>query len=293
MSKKALGRGLEHLFEQSSNLENETSTNQKIENIDISDIKPNPYQPRKTFDEKSLQELADSIKINGIFQPILVRKNIIGYEIISGERRYRASKLAKLKEIPAIIYDYDDQKMMEVALVENIQREDLNIVEEAKSYQTLMEKLNYTQEKLSEVIGKSRSHVANVLRICTLNDEIIGALEKEKISFGHAKVLLGIKDKQMQKEIFTEILNDNLNIRETENLIKSYSTSEKKVQSEKVAPKSKRTSSGTSSYRRLEEIMREKLETKIEISGSTNGQIKIDYSSSDDLERLLELLKIL
>lgn len=292
MAKKGLGRGLEHLFEQNNSIEEDNSAN--IVKINLKEIKPNPYQPRKIFDESALKELADSIKINGVFQPILVRKNIIGYEIISGERRYRASKIAGMNNIPAIVYDYDEQKMMEIALVENIQREDLNIVEEAKSYQMLQEKLEYTQEKLAKVIGKSRSHIANVLRILKLNEEMQKALETEQISLGHAKILVGLdKEKnELQKETFDKIIKNNLNVRETEKYLKEQSAEPKKEKSTKKTEKISTKNSKTH-YDQLENILREKLETKVQISGEKSGQIKIDYTSRNDLERLLEVLKIL
>ncbi|MFV0288173.1 MAG: ParB/RepB/Spo0J family partition protein [Mycoplasmatales bacterium] len=284
MAKKGLKRGLDYLFDENSNFSNESSQDLAIENILISDIAPNPYQPRKVFDEIALNELAQSIKENGVFQPILLRKSIIGYEIISGERRYRASKIAGLEEIPALIYEYDDKQMMEVALIENIQREDLNVVEEADSYASLIEQLGYTQEQLAKKLGKSRSHIANILRINNLAPNILEALKNKEISLGHAKVLLGVKEEDKRAQIFTIIIKENLNVRQTEQLIKEQENAKEKIKTPKIIKES--------NYRQLEDIMIDKLATKVNITGKGKGQIKIDYSSEDDLERLLELLKL-
>ncbi len=281
MAKKGLKRGLDHLFEDNNGLMDKTSNN-NIEMILISDITPNPYQPRKEFDEESLKELSESIKENGVFQPILVRQGLIGYELIAGERRFRASKLAELTEIPAIIYDYDDKQMMEVALVENIQREDLNIVEEAMSYDLLIKNLSYTQEELSKKIGKSRSHITNVLRILSLNEVILSGLKENKISLGHAKLLVGIKDLEKQDEVYKKIIGGKLSVRQTELLIKEPIKKEKSHK--KVS---------TSNFKQIEELMIDKLSTKVNITGSDKGQIKIEYSSVDDLERLLDLLNVI
>ncbi len=281
MAKKGLKRGLDHLFEDNDSLIDKTSNN-NIEMILISDITPNPYQPRKEFDELALNELSESIKENGVFQPILVRQGLIGYELIAGERRFRASKLAGLKEIPAIIYDYNDKQMMEVALVENIQREDLNIVEEAMSYDLLIKNLEYTQEDLAKKIGKSRSHITNVLRILNLNDLILKSLKENKISLGHAKLLVGIKDLEKQDRVFEKIISDDLSVRETEKLIKE---SKEKV---KVVRKNSKAN-----FKQIEELMIDKLSTKVAITGKDKGQIKIEYNSIDDLERLLDLLNVI
>ncbi len=281
MAKKGLKRGLDHLFEDNNSLIDKTSNN-NVEMILINDITPNPYQPRKEFDEVSLNELSESIKENGVFQPILVRQGLIGYELIAGERRFRASKLAGLKEIPAIIYDYDDKQMMEVALVENIQREDLNIVEEAMSYDLLIKNLEYTQEDLAKKIGKSRSHITNVLRILNLNEGILKTLKENKLSLGHAKLLVGIKDLEKQDKVFKNIIENNLSVRDTEKLIKEP---ERK---EKIVKKGSKTN-----FKQIEELMIDKLSTKVVITGKDKGQIKIEYSSVDDLERLLDLLSVI
>lgn len=280
MAKKGLKRGLDHLFEDNESILDKTSDN-NVEFILISDITPNPYQPRKEFDQESLKELSISIKENGVFQPILVRRGIIGFELIAGERRFRASKLAGLEEIPAIIYNYNDQQMMEIALIENIQRENLNIVEEAVSYDMLIKNLGYTQEDLSKKIGKSRSHISNLLRILSLKPEILESLKNGVISLGHAKILVGIKEEEKQLTVFNSILNGRLSVRDTEELLKEKKTA---IESKKQNKKS--------NFNHIEEIMIDKLSTKVQVSGSDKGQIKIDYSSVDDLERILDLLNI-
>lgn len=284
MAKKGLGRGLEHLFEQSQDIIEQDQENNNFIEVDIDDIKPNPYQPRKTFNEEKLNELAISIQENGVFQPILLRKGIIGYEIISGERRYRASKIAKLNTIPAIIYDYNDQQMMEVALIENIQRDDLNIVEEAESYVKLMQELGYKQEELAQRIGKSRSHISNITRILQLNKNTLSALENNQISLGHAKILVSLKDEIDQDKLVQKIIKENITVRELEKIIKSNNNNE----TEQNNKKDKK-----SEYARLEKIMEDKLGSKIQITGKGKGTIKIEYLSDDDLERLLEILNIL
>ncbi len=285
MAKKGLKRGLDYLFDESSNfIAEDMGDSSSVEMILLTDISPNPYQPRKNFDEEALNELAQSIKQNGVFQPILLRKSIIGYEIISGERRFRASKLAGLKEIPAIIYEYDDKQMMEVALIENIQREDLDVVEEANSYSSLIEELGYTQEQLAKKVGKSRSHIANVIRVTNLSEAMLQALRDKLISLGHAKILVGIKEEDKRNKVFKEIISKNLNVRQTEGLVKEDPTAVTQV------PKGKKE---VSNYKQLEEIMIEKLATKVAITGKGKGQIKIDYSNEEDLERLLEVLKLI
>lgn len=293
--KKPLKRGLEHLFEQANILDgddimeglNAEELKNSIQMIKIDEIQPNPYQPRKEFEQKALEELASSIKINGIFQPLLVRTGVIGYEIISGERRFRASKLAELQEVPALVYEYKDEQMMEVGLLENIQREDLNIVEEARAYRVLMENLEYTQDKLAKRIAKSRSHIANVLRILNLDDSILKDLENNKLSFGHAKLLVSIKDNAVQKKVYEQISKKNLTVRETELYIKELMNSNEKVKQNKKTVKKK------SSYERLENILEDKLGTKVSIAGKDKGWIKIEYLTDEDLERVLKTMNLL
>lgn len=284
MSKKGLGSGLSHLIEQNMSANNQ----REVFDVSVGKIKPNPYQPRKTFDQKALEELSESIKENGLFQPILLRETLVGYEIISGERRYRASKLAGLKTIPAIIYDYTDQQMMEVALVENIQREDLSIVEEARSYQSLIDNLGYTQEQLANKVGKSRSHVANIIRLLKLDDDILESVDKGLLSMGHVKVLITIDDKKRQHQIVDQIISQNLNVRQTEELAnsaKGKSTIKVKQRRANEAVKSARN-------KRIETIVREKLGVQVIVTGEKKGSIEFKYNSPDELENLLEQLNL-
>ena len=284
MSKKGLGSGLSHLIEQNMSANNQ----REVFDVSVSKIKPNPYQPRKTFDQNALEELSDSIKENGLFQPILLRETLVGYEIISGERRYRASKLAGLDTVPAIIYDYTDQQMMEVALVENIQREDLSIVEEARSYQSLIDNLGYTQEQLANKVGKSRSHVANIIRLLKLDDDILESVDKGLLSMGHVKVLITIDDKKRQHQIVDQIISQNLNVRQTEEL----ASSAKGKSTIKV--KQRRTNETVKSARnkRIETIVREKLGVQVIVTGENKGSIEFKYNSPDELENLLEQLNL-
>lgn len=284
MSKKGLGSGLSHLIEQNMSANNQ----REVFDVSVGKIKPNPYQPRKMFDQKALEELSESIKENGLFQPILLRETLVGYEIISGERRYRASKLAGLKTIPAIIYDYTDQQMMEVALVENIQREDLSIVEEARSYQSLIDNLGYTQEQLANKVGKSRSHVANIIRLLKLDDNILESVDKGLLSMGHVKVLITIDDKKRQHQIVDQIISQNLNVRQTEELANSAKGKST------IKVKQRRTNQTVKSARnkRIETIVREKLGVQVFVTGEKKGSIEFKYNSPDELENLLEQLNL-
>lgn len=281
-AKKGLGRGLESLFDQNLDTSNDDSL---VVEIQINDIEPNPFQPRKNFDEASLSELSQSIKTQGVFQPILVRKAIIGYEIISGERRYRASKLAGLDTIPAIVYDFDDKQMMEVGIIENIQREDLSVLEEAKSYQMLISNLELTQKDVSERVGKSRSHIANMLRLLKLDDQILDLIDGGELTMGHAKVLVNIEDKSRALEIANSAVKNGLTVRAVEEL----------AQEEKVQKplKGKKVEASSNEFLRIEKLMREKLDARVKITGKNKGKLSIDFDSSQDLERILELLKII
>lgn len=284
MSKKGLGSGLSHLIEQNMSANNQ----REVFDVSVGKIKPNPYQPRKTFDQKALEELSESIKENGLFQPILLRETLVGYEIISGERRYRASKLAGLKTIPAIIYDYTDQQMMEVALVENIQREDLSIVEEARSYQSLIDNLGYTQEQLANKVGKSRSHVANIIRLLKLDDDILESVDKGLLSMGHVKVLITIDDKKRQHQIVDQIISQNLNVRQTEEL----ASSAKGKSTIKVKQRRANETVKSARNKRIETIVREKLGVQVIVTGEKKGSIELKYNSPDELENLLEQLNL-
>ncbi len=284
--KKGLGRGLEHLLAQNIDLNDEE--NNEIVNINLDEIKPNQYQPRKKFDKRGLNDLAASIKEQGVFQPILVRKAPVGYEIISGERRYRASKLAEKTDIPAIIYSYTDEQMMEIALIENIQREDLTIIEEANSYAMLIETLGLTQAKLAQKIGKSRSHITNILSLLKLPDDVIKLISDNQITMGHAKVLVSLDDEMEVLTIVDEIKNKALNVRETENLVKSLKA-DKEPKLKKTTAKKKIKAKQNN---KIETLISEKLQAKVRIKGTEKGTIEIGFQNEEDLERLLELLKI-
>lgn len=278
-----LGRGLDSLFGQ----QNVTDILEDIENgkdqrsqlmIPVSEIRPNPYQPRKIFNKEALEELSLSIQQHGVFTPILVKKSIAGYELITGERRWRASKMANLEEIPAIVVDFDDQQMMEVALLENVQREDLNVIEEAKAYEQLIQRLNYTQEQLAHRIGKSREHITNTLRLLRLPEEVQEKVTSKQLSMGHARALLGLKDEDLMKKIAKQTIQQGLSVRKVEQLVKAQSQ-------KKEEPKQEESVFVKDAKRKLEEYF----QTSVHI-GTHN--ISIHYENEEDLNRILELLNL-
>ena len=285
--RKALGKGLEQLFSNEViNFENfekdvvKSASKNDIAEIKISDIRSNPYQPRKTFDETTLQELADSIKEHGIIEPVIVKKAIKGYELVAGERRTKAAKLAGLETIPAIIKDFNDQEMMEIALIENIQREDLNPIDEANAYQKIIELGHLTQEEFAKKFGKSRSHVTNMLGLLKLPFSVKGLVEKKELSMGHARALSKIEDADKIKQLAEKVITNNMSVRELE----------AEIQETKI-PKQQDRSHETKSIRNTiyERLMREKVGTKVKI---TKKKIEIPYDSEKDLERILEILGI-
>ena len=283
--KRALGMGLEQLFngenldfEQIENKIIEDSTNEEIIEIDLDELRPNPYQPRKIFDDESLKELSDSIKEHGIFQPIIVKKSIKGYEIVAGERRYRASKLAGLTTIPAIIRDFTDSQMMEIALLENLQRENLNVIEEALAYKSMIEKLNLTQDELSKKVGKSRSHVTNILGLLRLPKEVQKQVIQGNITMGHARMLSKLEDNDKIIELANKIVNESLTVRDIEDM----GTEEKKKK-----PIVKRETSNE--YKYVEELLRDKLDTKVKIR---DNKVQISFTNNADLNRILEVLNV-
>lgn len=283
--KRALGRGLEQLFNgENLNLEQieksiyESSTNEEIIEIDLNDLRPNPYQPRKIFDDEALQELSNSIKEYGVFQPIIVKKSIKGYEIIAGERRVRASKLAGLKTIPAIIRDFTDNEMMEIALLENLQRENLNVIEEAIAYKSMLEKLNITQEELSKKIGKSRSHITNIIGLLRLPKEVQKKVIHGDLTMGHARMLSKLEDESKIIELANKIVNENMTVRDTE----KYGSNQKK---QNIVSKKEENSE----YKYVEDILRDKLDTRVKIK---DLKIEISFTNTADLNRILEVLNI-
>ena len=281
--RRALGRGLEELF----NIEDinynkleekimETVEETEVKEIPIKDLRVNPYQPRKSFKEESLRELADSIKEHGVFQPIIVKKSIKGYEIVAGERRYRASRLAGKETIPAIIRDFTDEQMMEIAVLENLQREDLNAIEEAFAYDNLMKKLNITQEELAKKIGKSRSYITNMLGLLTLPDKVKELVKEGKISTSHARTLSKLEDKEKIEELANRIVNENINVRDLEETAKE---TPKKVKQNHIPKKSE--------YSSLEQDLENFLGTKVRIK---NKKLEINYENDNDLNRILEII---
>ena len=223
--RRALGRGLEELFSiediNYGNLEEkimETVHEEEIQELPLNELRVNPYQPRKTFNEESLNELAESIKEHGVFQPIIVKKSIKGYEIVAGERRFRASKLAGKETIPAIVRNFTDEEMMEIAVLENLQRENLNAVDEANAYKTLMENLHLTQDQVSKRVNKSRSHITNLLGILSLPEDVLTLVKENKLSMGHARCLSKLSDIEKINELTKKVLEENLSVRELEAL---------------------------------------------------------------------------
>lgn len=285
--RRALGMGLEQLFNSEmldfDKVEKQivdTTPKDEIIQVNISDLMSNPYQPRKIFDDSALQELAESIKEHGVFQPIIVKKSVKGYNIIAGERRVKASQIAGLTTIPAIVRDFTDDEMMQVALLENLQREDLTAIEEAKAYKSIIEAMRLTQDELAKRLGKSRSHITNMLGLLRLPLSVQDEVLHNKISMGHARVLSKLQDPAQIMELSDKIIKENLSVRELENLAESNSFL--RAIPVKKAPKSKE-------YKYVENAMKEKLGTKVSIS---DNKIKISFSTKEDLNRILEILNI-
>ena len=285
--KKALGRGLEQLFN-NENLDFENFEqkiydevkNEGVVELNIEELRPNPYQPRRVFDKQALNELAESIKEHGVFQPIIVKKSIKGYEIVAGERRFRASKLAGKTTIPAIIRDFTDEQMMEIALLENLQREDLTVIEEAAAYQKMLTALNLTQEELATKVGKSRSHITNILGLLNLPENVQRMILNHELTMGHARVLSKLSDDQKIREIADKIVKENLTVRATEKLLESPIYERKNKIIRDVAP---------SEYKYVEDLMREKFDTKVKIK---DNKVIISFVNNADLNRILSILDI-
>ncbi len=276
-ARKALGRGLSALIPE--NLEKEEIG--KIKEIEIDLICPNPNQPRKSFEKDKLDELAESIKKYGIIQPIIVKKEDEIYTIIAGERRWRASKIAGLSNIPCIIRDIENKNASEIALIENIQREDLNPIDEANAYEYIMDRYAITQEELSGVIGKSRVYVTNTLRLLNLDDYVKEKIISNEISQGHARAIISL-DKNLQKQITDKIIKEGLSVRDVEKLVRDS----KKVKVKKVVEKDKFVVN-------IEELLTNKLSAKVKITNKRNkGKIEIEYKSNEDLNRLLSIFEI-
>ena len=272
---KGLGRGIDALFQDIAKLEDVDVKNEQVTEILLNELRPNPYQPRKTFDETSLQELANSILHSGVFQPIIVRKSAVkGYEIIAGERRFRASKLAGKEKIPAIIREFDEESMMQVAVLENLQREDLNPLEQAE---------------VAERLGKSRPYIANYLRLLTLPDAVKAMVQKQSMSMGQARTLLGLKNKEQLLPLANRCIKDNLTVRQLEQLVAELNeTQGKKGKKAKKAIKEKPIY-----IRESEDRLMDKFGTTVAIQEKEGkGKIEIEYLSSSDLARILDILDI-
>ena len=287
--KRALGRGLEELFNNENlDLERmekqiyESASKEEIVDINIEELRPNPYQPRKNFNDETLRELADSIKEHGVFQPIIVKRSINGYEIIAGERRFRASKLAGLQTIPAIVREFTDEQMMEIALLENLQRENLNPIEEANAYKSMIDKLLITQDEVAKKAGKSRSYITNTLGLLRLPIEVQKMVADGKLSMGHARVLSKLESMDKIIAMANEIINSKMPVRDLESI-----TNDNQIK--KRIKINRNTSSSNNEFKYVEDLFREKLDTKVKIR---NHKIEISFSNVADLNRILDVLDV-
>ena len=291
MSKnKGLGRGIDALFQDLSEIEEVDMKKDRVVEIPLSDLRPNPYQPRKSFDETTLQELANSIEQSGVFQPIIVRKSAVkGYELIAGERRFRASKLAGKETIPAIIREFDEEAMMQIAVLENLQREDLNPLEEAEAYEMLMKNLKLTQADVANRLGKSRPYIANYLRLLTLPKLVKEMVQDERLSMGQARTLLGLKKKDQILKLANRAVKESLTVRQLEQIVNEYN--EGKAKDKKNGPRL--TKEKPYYLRESEDRLMDKFGTGVEIvEKDGKGKISIEYLSPSDLTRILDILNI-
>lgn len=298
--KSGLGKGLDSLIQMSDEVLEATATaaakkakdNEKQGEVvlNINRIEPNREQPRKVFNEDALEELADSIREYGILQPILVQKENDYYSIIAGERRWRAAKKAGLKEVPVIIKDYNRQEIVEISLIENIQREDLNPIEEAIAYKRLAEEFNLKQDEVAERVSKSRAAITNSMRLLKLDERVQGMLIDDMVSAGHARALLAVEDKEEQYNMAMRVFDDKMSVRETEKMVQSYINPKPKKEKETLISESEQVV-----YQNIEEQLKEIFGTKVSIQrkSKNKGKLEIEYYSNEELERLLELFNIL
>jgi len=280
---RGLGKGINAFFP-----DVDEKNSESVQEVNVKDLRPNPYQPRKHFDAEAIQELRQSIQEHGIIQPLTLRKSIKGFDIIAGERRYRAAVEAKLKTVPAIIKTFTDKEMMEIALIENLQREDLNPLEEATAYKKLMKELELTQEELAKKLGKSRPHIANHLRLLQLDKAVQSLIAEGKVSMGHGRTLLGLKNKKLLPNVVDKIIKDQLNVRDLEKLITKLNedvsretNKKKKVHLDPI-------------LKQKEVELKQKFGTSVVIKQMKNkekGKIEIEYYSSNDLNRVLDILE--
>lgn len=284
-TKKRLGKGLDDIFGGDltsfiDDIEKNTPKNSQI-TVTLDQIRPNPYQPRRLFDEEKLNELALSIKQHGIFTPLILKESVQGYEIVAGERRFRAAKIAELNEVPAIIVEFNDDQMMEVALLENIQRENLNAIEEAQAYRMMMDKLSLTQEQLATRLGKSRTHIANTLRLLQLPSTLQTYVLDGSLSMGHVRPLITLEPSKAE-EIANRAIKDHLSVRDVENIVRGIELSKNNKKKEKPE-KSKE-------FIYVEGLLRKKFRTKAKVEDQT---ITLKYTDTDDLNRILELMGVI
>ncbi|WP_018934420.1 ParB/RepB/Spo0J family partition protein [Gracilibacillus lacisalsi] len=275
---RGLGKGLDAFFP-----EIEEKDSDKIEEVELSKCRPNPYQPRKVFEADAIEELKESVLQHGILQPLIVRKSIRGYEIVVGERRFRAAKEANLDTIPVIIKDLTDEQMMELALLENIQREDLTPIEEATAYDRLINELGTTQDQLAKRLGKSRSHIANLVRLLSLPEEVMAQINHGALSMGHGRALLGLKDKNKIKPVVKRITTERLNVRQVEALINELNNQQ---------PKKKKKPKKDIFITEKENHLKEYFGTNVKINkGKRKGKIEIEFFSEEDLNRILDKIE--
>lgn len=277
---KGLGKGINALFTNMQTTQNEES----VQEVSLKEIRPNPYQPRKIFEPQAIEELKESILEHGILQPIIVRKSIKGYEIVVGERRYRAATAAKLETVPVVVRELNDQQMMELAVLENLQREDLTPIEEGAAYQMLMDKLKLTQEELAKRLGKSRPHIANHIRLLSLPTPVQELLSEGKLSMGHGRALLGLKNKKNLSPVVNRILKESLNVRQLEKIIQELN--------ENVPRETKKSERKDVFIQEQESLLRERFGTTVTITQSKKkGKIELEFFSKEDLDRILDLLQ--
>ena len=277
MANRRLGKGINAFFPSQSE-------DELVKEIPINELRPNPYQPRKSFSAEAIEELSESIKTFGVLQPLIVRQSIKGYEIVVGERRYRASLNAGLQTVPAVVKELTDRKMMEIALIENLQRENLNPIEEAQAYQKLMKETDVTQEELSKRLGKSRPHLANFLRLLQLPGEVQEYISEGKLTMGHGRAILGLKKKEGRKSLAERVLKEKLNVRQLENLITQLN--------QNVSRETKKGVKSDPYLKEKENNLRERFGTSVSIKKSKKkGKIEIEFFSEEDLDRILEVLE--
>ncbi|MEH7347607.1 ParB/RepB/Spo0J family partition protein [Gottfriedia acidiceleris] len=276
---KGLGKGIGAFFQDINQQE------ELVQEIDLKELRPNPYQPRKVFDETAMLELTQSVIEHGILQPIIARKSIKGFQIVAGERRYRAAKNAGLNTVPVIVRDLTEEQMMELAVLENLQRDDLNPLEEAEAYQTLIEQLHLTQEQLAKKLGKSRPHIANYLRILTLPNSVQKMVEEGALSMGHGRALLGLKRKGLIEGTALKVIEKNLSVREVETLVNDLNENVSRETSKKNPTKN-------IFFSEYEDLLQEKFGTSVKIkSAKDKGKIEIQFFNKEDLERILSIIK--